>query len=445
MHIARRIGWILMPAVVVLIVAALTISLPPTLQATNTSANPVTPGRVSGIQGFDQCEAPSQDKMDVWIKRSPYRAVGIYISGKLRFCQAQYNLTPTWVTNQLKAGWHLLPIHLGRQANCTSRDRYRKSGLLISTNPADGWAEAKRQARSEASQAVVRARELGIPPKSTIFYDLEGDFPMNNRVCKESILQFTHAWTERLHQYGYLSGFYSSAGKGIVILDEARRTRPEITLPDILWIARWDRQKNTSTTYISDEGWKGRRIKQYIGGHNETWGGVTINIDTNYLDLSQHGVSAPAKAPNPINRREYRFTGPNDNTHLIKPAQMLLKQQGLYTEKSDGKWDRPTADAVIAYRSKINRGVKPRMVPAVWMSLLTEGAQERELRGGTRNADVLRVQRALNAAGKVRIAMSGYYNAETRDAVKWYQKRVGLRPNGVVNQATWDKLRAGVR
>ena len=35
-------------------------------------------------------------------------------------------------------------------------------------------------------------------------------------------------------------------------------------------------------------------MKQYRGGHNETWGGVTINIDRNFLDLGRGSFAAPA-------------------------------------------------------------------------------------------------------------------------------------------------------
>jgi hypothetical protein len=29
-----------------------------------------------------------------------------------------------------------------------------------------------------------------------------------------------------------------------------------------------------------------QRLHQYKGDHNETWGGVTINIDSNFLDVA---------------------------------------------------------------------------------------------------------------------------------------------------------------
>ena len=71
------------------------------------------------------------------------------------------------------------------------------------------------------------------------------------------------------------------------MLDDARVNRPgQFNLPDRIWIARWDGMANISTSYIRDDGWlPGGRMKQYQGGHDETWGGVRINIDRNWLDL----------------------------------------------------------------------------------------------------------------------------------------------------------------
>src|SRR3954449_5224024 len=127
--------------------------------STATTANPVTPGAMVGY-GFDQCEAPSQAAMTAWLRYSPFRAVGIYMSGALRFCQAQKNLTPTWVSTQLATGWRILPIHLGAQASCTTRDRYQND--KISADSTDSYAKARAQGRSEADIATAAAQRLGI-------------------------------------------------------------------------------------------------------------------------------------------------------------------------------------------------------------------------------------------------------------------------------------------
>ena len=110
----RRISRAALAYAATLALCAGLIMLPPTAAAPAQPArpaagNPVTPGTFTGL-GFDQCNAPTQSAMDAWIKKSPYRAVGIYQSGQSRACKAQPNLTPTWVATQLAKGWKLLPI-----------------------------------------------------------------------------------------------------------------------------------------------------------------------------------------------------------------------------------------------------------------------------------------------------------------------------------------------
>ncbi len=117
--------------------------------STATSPNPITPGNMVGY-GFDQCEAPSQAAMTAWLQYSPFRAVGIYMSGALRFCQAQTNLTPTWVATQLATGWRLLPIHLGAQASCTTRDRYQKTRSVPTRPTTTPQARAQGTRRGQA-------------------------------------------------------------------------------------------------------------------------------------------------------------------------------------------------------------------------------------------------------------------------------------------------------
>ena len=154
--------------------------------------------------------------------------------------------------------------------------------------------QAGASTRRRSARARPRRRPRSPPPRrsgsspgSTLWYDLEG-YDVTNAGCRESSLWFLSAWTQQLHALGYVSGIYSSAGSGIKSLDDARVQRPgTFALPDQIWIARWDGQANTSTTYIRSDGWMpGRRMKQFQGGHDEKWGGVTINIDRNYLDLA---------------------------------------------------------------------------------------------------------------------------------------------------------------
>ena len=146
-------------------------------------SNPVTPGTYTGL-GFDQCHAPEQYKMDAWLAASPYRAVGIYISGASRGCRDQPNLTPTWISTQLNNGWRLLPITLGPQAACNPGFPRYGNDPVISTkvNAAGAYNKAFKQGLAEASTAVAAAQALGIVPGSTLWYDLEGYDVTNSRV-----------------------------------------------------------------------------------------------------------------------------------------------------------------------------------------------------------------------------------------------------------------------
>src|SRR5690606_3689424 len=73
------------------------------------AAVPVQPGDFTGL-GFDACAAPSAAAMNTWWAESPYRVLGIYISGAQRAC-AQPNLTTAWVADRTATGWKFLPIH----------------------------------------------------------------------------------------------------------------------------------------------------------------------------------------------------------------------------------------------------------------------------------------------------------------------------------------------
>ena len=264
----RRLVLATSSAAFALVLAAPLVATPPAI-ADEPGASPVaarklatqqqvalaTPGDFTG-HGFDQCLAPTQSAMNTWWKKSPFSAVGIYISGDSRACRSQPNLSPTWVATQVARGWRLLPIVLGPQASCQPRFPRYKDDFRISPRPAGGYAVAAQQGTAEADKNAADAMAYGIAPGSTIWYDLEG-FNVNDTHCRESALVFTSAWVTRMKALGYVAGFYSSASSGIKMLDDARRLRPgQFALPDRIWIARWDGVANTSTTYIPEDGWR---------------------------------------------------------------------------------------------------------------------------------------------------------------------------------------------
>ncbi len=412
--------------------------------------NPVTPGNFRG-HGFDQCVAPSQSAMDTWLRTSPFLAAGIYISGDSRGCRSQPNLTPKWIATQLRKGWRLLPITLGPQAAChPSFPRYGDDAT-IRTKPGrnDSYPKARRQARREAVKTVEAARALGISKRSTLWYDLEG-FDVTNTHCRESALAFLSAYTVKLHSLDYVSGVYSSASSGIKMLDDARVKRPNaFTLPDAIWIARWDGKANTRTDYIRDDGWlPGGRMKQYRGGHNESWGGVTINIDSNWLDLGKGAWAKPVShcKDTVVDLGTYPVLAPGtEATTQVTALQCLLKEAGFYGGKLNGAYNEKTIAAANAWQT--GRGFRATRTwgRVHWMSLHAAGPKP-VLKTGSAGEEVRRLQRALkSASAALDLRISGVYNAKTKQAVRAYQSTVGATSNGIVVPRTWKALRKGRR
>jgi len=419
---------------------------------TATTANPVTPGDFRGY-GFDQCMTPSQATMDTWLKASPFLAVGIYISGNSRGCRNQPNLDATWVRTQLANGWKLLPISLGPQASCNPRyPRYRDDPRI---NPAPGtdgtYSAARTQARAEAHKTSDAAAALGITTGSTLWYDLEA-FDITRTACRESALAFLSAYTKTLHNLGYVSGVYSSAGSGIKMLDDVRTTRPTAyALPDQLWIARWDNQANTATTYITGTGWlPGRRVKQYQGGHNESWGHVTINIDRDYLDLGRGAYAAPDRpcADVRVNFTSYPVITAASASRFplqIKALQCYLTLAGYFHQKIDGSYTAATVTAMQqwATHAGIDPGTDGTTRRATWIALLSHGTHP-VLKVGSAGNDVRRLQRSLNAAMPgAAVRTTGIYDSATRSAVMSYQSRLAIPATGNTTAGAWTRLMQG--
>jgi peptidoglycan hydrolase-like protein with peptidoglycan-binding domain len=415
------------------------------------AAEIVTPGNFTGY-GFDQCLAPSQSAMDTWLRSSPFLAVGIYISGDSRYCRSQPNLTPTWVDTQLRSGWRLLPITLGPQAWCTTRDRYLKQER-INPDATRGYSKARAQGRDEAREAVGVATGLGIAPGSTLWYDIEA-FDISRTDCRESALSFLSAWTNQLHARGYVSGVYSSAGSGVKMLDDAQTDRPgQYAMPDQIWVARWSgvpgQVNDARTTYLRETSWMPhRRVHQYRGGHNETHGGVTINIDSNWLDLGTGSV-APAAKPLcggvPVDFADYPALRLGAEGDLVRAAQCLLKRKHVYAGQITGVYDNATAAATRAFRAKIGLAQSNTLSRRAWTAVLSRGRYKPLMKYGVASDAVRRLQRGLNAADRAGLPVTGVFGWETTEAVKRYQADHGLAGTGVVLEDMWELLKNGVR
>ncbi len=280
--------------------------------------------------GFDACSAPSTTTVSAW-GSSPYRTIGVYIGGVNRAC-SQTNLTSTWVASVIAAGWSLIPTYVGVQAPSNSCG-------CAAIRP----TQAAAQGTAAADDAITQAAALGIGAGNPIYNDMEG-YALGGK-NSSAVLTFLGAWTTELHRLGYVSGVYGSASS--TITDLAGQYGNGYPVPDDLWIARWNDQQSTVDPAVPATAWVNhQRLHQYHGGHNERYGGVTINIDSDYIDGAVVGsASAPVV---PVRRHCPRIVF----NHRARSAAMKIRTINLRcsSARKIAKASRPRKFTALRHR-----------------------------------------------------------------------------------------------
>ena len=110
-------------------------------------------------------------------------------------------------------------------------------------------------------------------------------------------------------------------------------------------------------------------MKQYQGGHDETWGGVTINIDRNYLDLGKGSVAEPRDATATASRSSFtdatraRRRAPTRPTKVHGPAVPAQGAAAATTARLTATYDADDRSrAVHAWQDR----ARPRRAPDSW-------------------------------------------------------------------------------
>jgi hypothetical protein len=247
-------------------------------------------------QGFDTCEIPNLTRMQTWWNSSPYSAVNLYIGGISRACSNPL-LSASYLLQLNAQGWRLIPTWVGLQASCSSYTHRMSSTAATAYN--QGMAEADAASAAAQALGLTEADSSG----TVIYYDLE--YYSGDAICRNAAKAFIDGWSFQLRARGNLAGVYGSPCNAIDWTSLAN-------VPDALWIANWVASSYTPTASVfgavclGDQFWPThQRLRQYAGGHNETWGGLTLNIDSNVLDgpltvpNGTGGTSAPSAPSNP--------------------------------------------------------------------------------------------------------------------------------------------------
>ena len=235
------------------------------------SSSPPPAPPAGALAGFDTCGAPSLQTMKAW--RARYAVAAIYIGGQEMGC-GYGNLSKSWVQSAEAMGWSLMPTFVGLQAPCNS--------FSDEINP----SQAAQQGQQAAIQAVSDAASFGLGPGSPIYFDMEA-YNEKKSSCVTAVLTFLGAWDRQVQASGYVSGVYSSAGSGVINLQNTSSVGGHpLARPQAIWFALWDNAVNlTGAPYMTPAVWSASaRAKQYAGPRVVTVGGISMNIDSDLVN-----------------------------------------------------------------------------------------------------------------------------------------------------------------
>lgn len=158
-------------------------------------------------------------------------------------------------------------------------------------------------------------------------------------------------------------------------------------------------------------------------GGTPTTGNQTLKNQQNWLNVSRNeklkvdGITGPATVA------------------AIKRYQEFLKKGYGYRGAVDGKWGSGTQSAHSLYYSKWQAAHNPK--PAQ-----PSKTKRPTVRRGSRGKDVLDLQKILNKnyGAYSKLKPDAVFGPGVEATVKEFQRRVGLKADGVVGSQTWAKL-----
>jgi len=271
--------------------------------------------------GFDRCDTPSVEDLQIWQESSPYRFVGIYYGGDNRACRTQLELEPAdvkgreWVRQVTAMGWKILPIWAGPSPRCRGSDDPDRAYIELDPEA------AHVQGGQQAQEAVDQARELGLVGEdgagTVVYYDIEPFSPELNPLCAPAVDAFVEGWSSMMRALGNLPGVYGHAKNAAAWFTLAER-------PDAIWLARYYFQRfefdekdgkyhgvyeyDPLETVWDIEGvpnnyWAShQRVYQYTDTHTEIYGGIAWSICSSVADGplaigAENPLLDPAQAP----------------------------------------------------------------------------------------------------------------------------------------------------
>ena len=345
------------------------------------------------------------------------------------------------------------------QGLATAADHARTAGVVprasraMTTTPRSTPSRRRRPLQvgpragpAEATKAVGAAQALG--RSAAARSGTTSRASTNPTDCRESALAFLAEWTDRLHRLGCVSGVYSSAGSGIEMLDDARVERPGMfTLPDAIWIARWDRGPTPLRRYIRDDGWLPGRADEAVPRRARRDLGRGPHQHRPQLPRPRAGLHRLAREP--LRRDPHELLAlpgprPRHARQAVRALQCLLEERNLYAGQVTGVYDDATVAAAAAWMAGAGFPAPTLVAPRHWVTLLSEGGKPVVKIGwaGPRRAPSAAQPGGLRREGQ--LTATGIFDAATDAALRAWQK-LGLARSGVAGHSSWRTRWRGLR
>ena len=191
--------------------------------------------------------------------------------------------SPGWVQTVVAQSWRLTPS--------TSASRHPASASVPRETAPRPLHRDRARASTPPNDAADRAAGAGLAPGVPIYFDMEGYNGSASSGCVGAVRGF-------LAGCGSSSSTTAAPGPRCTAAcvpafgEQGPRStdRPRLPLSDAIWIAAWERRAEplrlpAAVPALRRGSWPfHQRIHQYQGGHDESYGGVTINIDRNVVD-----------------------------------------------------------------------------------------------------------------------------------------------------------------
>ena len=265
---------------------------------------------------------------------------------------------------------------------------------------------------------------------------------------------------QRLMDLGFMDNDEPTDYFGQVTLQAVKHFQRQNEMPQdgIVGDATWDALMAEDAKYYAvSKGTQGddiQRIQQrlyelgYLAKEDQITGNFGDSTEAAVIKLQEvNGLNPDGKVGqktyNLLYSDEIRpnFLSYGEKSEVVLACQQRLKELGYLTTTPDGSYGQDTVIAVKQFQARNDQVVDGYLGPSTRIALNDPAARPNGMMLGEQGESVARVQQLLSKYGYLNSAnVTGYYGEVTEQAVKNFQRRNGLSPDGQVGVQTMTKL-----